>query len=138
MADPKRFRLVRDIDVTGASGTGIVAHGVLWPDGTVSIRWAGDRPSIVHWGCLEDAEAIHGHGGATSFVWLDSPNPPPHVTLVSEWRQLRGYVEAAVNDGGTLTPANVLTFMDELYREGMAPLRGWMDKVRSGDTGGAE
>lgn len=68
---PSRFQLHRDIDVSGVTGTGTVADGVTWPDGTVSIRWRGPRPSTVSWGNLDDPEAIHGHGGATRFVWLD-------------------------------------------------------------------
>jgi len=34
----RRFYLDRRTDVSGVSGTGIVAHGVVWPDGTVTIR----------------------------------------------------------------------------------------------------
>ncbi|MGV9579736.1 hypothetical protein ACWDRZ_24090 [Streptomyces sp. NPDC003509] len=68
---PRTFALVRDRDVTEVSGTGSVADGVLWPDGTVSIRWCGPRPSVVFWDSLEDAEQVHGHGGATRFVWDD-------------------------------------------------------------------
>lgn len=63
------FRLVRDHDVTGVSGVGVVADGVVWPDGSVSIRWRGDRPSVVHWGSLVDAVAVHGHNGATRMVF---------------------------------------------------------------------
>jgi hypothetical protein len=65
------FQLVRDTDVTGISGTGVVADGVVWPDNSVSIRWRGERISVVFWHALADAEAIHGHGGATRFVWAD-------------------------------------------------------------------
>jgi hypothetical protein len=65
----RAFVLARAVDHTGASGTGIVADGILWPDGTVSIRWRGPRPSIVFWGSLADAEAVHGHEGSTRFVW---------------------------------------------------------------------
>lgn len=73
---PQLFTLQRDHDITGVSGTGTVADGVLWPDNTVSIRWRGDRPSIVHWGALADAEHVHGHGGATRIVWRDvAPHP---------------------------------------------------------------
>ncbi len=68
---PRRFHLQRNVDIAGMSGTGRVADGVLWPDGTVSVRWRGERPSTVHWGRLADAEAIHGHGGATVIVWDD-------------------------------------------------------------------
>uniref|UniRef100_UPI001F45F49A hypothetical protein n=1 Tax=Streptomyces sp. NRRL F-5135 TaxID=1463858 RepID=UPI001F45F49A len=70
----RRFHLQRNHDVTGVSGTGIVAHGVLWPDGTVSVRWAGDRPSTVAWDRIADAEHVHGHGGHTVIVW-DDPEP---------------------------------------------------------------
>ncbi len=68
---PRRFQLHRDTDITGASGTGLVADGTIWPDGTVSIRWRGDRPSVVFWEELSHAYAVHGHGGHTRFVWLD-------------------------------------------------------------------
>ena len=71
MAAPQLFTLERDADVTGVSGT--VADGVVWPDGTVSIRWRGDRPSTVFWESLEHAEFVHGHQGATRFVWADTP-----------------------------------------------------------------
>lgn len=69
--ESSRFHILRDVDVTGASGTGHVADGVVWPDGTVTIRWRGPMPSTVNWECLEYAEAIHGHGGATRFVFDD-------------------------------------------------------------------
>ena len=72
--NPRRFRLIRDRDVTGASGTGHVADGVQWPDGTATVRWRGDRASTVHWDRVADAEAIHGHGGATRIEWID-PDP---------------------------------------------------------------
>lgn len=68
---PRLFHLQRDHDVSGVSGTGRVADGVLWPDGTVSLRWIGARPSVVFWDRLEDAEHVHGHGGATRIVWTD-------------------------------------------------------------------
>lgn len=65
----KTFVLQRQVDVSGISGTGIVAEGVLWEDGTCTIRWKGDRPSIVHWQSIEHAESVHGHGGHTMFVF---------------------------------------------------------------------
>lgn len=68
---PARFHLQRHIDVSGISGTGTVALGVRWPDGTASVRWLGPRPSIVFWDSMDDAEAVHGHAGATEIVWAD-------------------------------------------------------------------
>lgn len=65
------FVLQRDDDVTGVSGTGVVADGVEWHDGTVALRWRGERPSTVLWGSLADAIAVHGHDGRTRVVWPD-------------------------------------------------------------------
>ncbi len=67
----RRFQVERDDDITGVSGTGFVAEGVEFSDGTVVIRWRGDRPSTVTWAALADAYAIHGHDGNTRFVFLD-------------------------------------------------------------------
>lgn len=32
---PRLFELQRDVDVTGYSGVGVVADGVIWPDGKI-------------------------------------------------------------------------------------------------------
>jgi hypothetical protein len=67
----RRFRLQRDVDVSGISGTGVVADGVVFPDGVAVVRWRGERQSTVVWPSIDDVEAIHGHGGATRIVWID-------------------------------------------------------------------
>lgn len=68
----RRFVLRRYVDVSGVSGTGDVADGVLWPDGSASIRWRGRHPSLVQWDHgLDSIEEVHGHQGATELVWLD-------------------------------------------------------------------
>ena len=66
------FVLMRDTDVSGVSGTGVVADGVAFPDGTVALRWRGGNPTSVvfHDNGVESVEAIHGHGGAARLVWL--------------------------------------------------------------------
>lgn len=71
MTSPMLFKLVRDRDVSGVSGTGEVADGVLWPDGAVAIRWRGERPSTVHYDRIEDVKHVHGHNGATRIVLVD-------------------------------------------------------------------
>ncbi|SDM47213.1 hypothetical protein SAMN04487981_101632 [Streptomyces sp. cf386] len=81
---PRLFHLQRDHDVSGVSGTGRVANGVLWPDGTVSLRWIGERPSTVHWDRLADAEHVHGHGGATRIVWADEQPPGDREAVLRE------------------------------------------------------
>ncbi len=78
----RTFQLHRDVDVTGVSGTGIVADGVVWPDGTASVRWRGDRQSVVHWDNAESIEAIHGHGGATRIVWMRPEGVPADLAAI--------------------------------------------------------
>lgn len=63
------FVLRRDEDHTGVSGTGVVAEGVRFTDGTVVLRWRGAHASTVVWSALDDAVAVHGHDGATRVVW---------------------------------------------------------------------
>lgn len=65
---PRLFQLHRDTDVTGFSGTGVVADGVIWPDGTVSMRWRGEIRTTTEAACVAHIERIHGHGGATRVV----------------------------------------------------------------------
>lgn len=88
MTEPRRFYLDRNTDVTGASGTGRVADGVLWPDGTVTVRWRGEHQSTVNWGNIESAERVHGHGGATRIVFLDYDED----VLASKLQRLRAEV----------------------------------------------
>jgi len=59
------FDLVRLEDVTGVSGTGVVAWGAVMPDGWVALRWATNTASSCWYASLGDVEAIHGHDGRT-------------------------------------------------------------------------
>jgi hypothetical protein len=65
------FKLVRDEDVSGVSGTGVVAEGVKFTDGRVALRWFGQHSSIVLWESVEDMMVVHGHGGTTKVQWVD-------------------------------------------------------------------
>ncbi len=67
----RRFVFKRTTDVSGTSGTGIVAEGVQFTDGTVAVRWRSFISSHVIYPNAQAAEAIHSHGGATKMVWLD-------------------------------------------------------------------
>jgi hypothetical protein len=69
---PRRFHLVRHVDVSGVSGTGIVAEGVEWSDNTVTLRWGGPYPTTTVWqDGIPALLTIHGHNGATTIHWLD-------------------------------------------------------------------
>lgn len=69
----RRFRLVRHEDVSKVSGVGVVAHGVEWPDGTVSMRWIipGLPSGFANWESVEAVLAVHGHRGKTDVEWID-------------------------------------------------------------------
>lgn len=63
------FRLQRDEDVNGVSGTGVVAQGVEFDDGTVAMRWLSETATTTLYANSLDVERIHGHGGRTRIVW---------------------------------------------------------------------
>ena len=62
------FYLERDEDESGVSGTGRVAHGVVFDDGTVSMRWLTEYRSTATYRRLDDVWRIHSHGGKTRLV----------------------------------------------------------------------
>jgi len=61
----RTFKLVRHEDVSGVSGTGVVAEGVIFHDGQVAVSWFGKHHCVSVWPNIEDVEAIHGHEGRT-------------------------------------------------------------------------
>lgn len=94
---PKRFLLYREQDATGVSGTGVVATGVVWPDGYVAMRWKADdheaASSTSVWSSVADLLRVHGHGGLSKILYLDGDGgePPPapvaeHVVEPWAWR----------------------------------------------------
>jgi len=67
------FALRRHEDVTGVSGTGIVADGALFPaagKGQAIVRWRGERGSMVVWDNLRHAIEVHGHDGRTTVEFI--------------------------------------------------------------------
>jgi len=66
----KLFYLVRNEDVSGVSGTGVVAEGVIYFDGQVSMKWKAEVNSLVVYKNIRELEIIHGHGGRTKIVYL--------------------------------------------------------------------
>ncbi|MFG3340562.1 hypothetical protein [Glycomyces sp. NPDC048151] len=62
------FVLRRTEDVTGVSGTGVVADGVIFPDMKTVTRWRGGTSGIAQtcvWDSPHHVKRIHGHNGAT-------------------------------------------------------------------------
>lgn len=103
----RTFILFRDTDITGISGTGPVADGVVFSDGTTVVRWRdlggpaaerGVRPTTVVFESVEAVEALHGHGGATRIVYGAVTSVCKHCgrAIATTWPP-NGWVHA---DGG--------------------------------------
>lgn len=77
----RRIRLNRRRDVSGVSGTGIVAYGVVWPDGSVTLRWDTQVRSTVMYDSIDDVQTITSHGGNTVIEWVDNDD---HVIDIND------------------------------------------------------
>ena len=69
--DMRTFVLLREEDETGVSGTGEVAEGVEFHDGTCALRWFGEMRSTGIYNSMIDLDKIHGHQGKTQVRWLN-------------------------------------------------------------------
>jgi hypothetical protein len=68
----RRFVLVRDEDVNGNSGVGVVAEGVEWSNGWVSLHWLSQLGCLNMYENLKVVLELHGHEGRTKIQWIDS------------------------------------------------------------------
>jgi hypothetical protein len=125
----RRFQLVRREDETGISGTGVVAYGAAFPDGTAVLRWDTKVNSTVFYSSIDDLQAIHGHDGKTTVMWLDVY---PDADYGQVWQKLIGYVQQAAADRTQISPAGLLDYLGELRREALTPVREWMDETMRG------
>ena len=67
----RRFYLVRNQDLSGVSGTGIVAEGVTFSSGLTVLRWLREPQAVGMYPSLSDLMAVHGHAGATQVHFID-------------------------------------------------------------------
>jgi hypothetical protein len=61
----KRFHLNRIIDVSGTSGTGKVAEGVIFENGKCALSWLTKYSSIAIYNSIDELDKIHSHDGKT-------------------------------------------------------------------------
>jgi len=66
----RTFQLERKEDISGISGTGIVAEGVEFLDGTCVLSWLTKPNSIGIYHNIQELEEIHGHSGKTKILFL--------------------------------------------------------------------
>lgn len=71
----KTYRLVRNKDVNGLSGTGVVALIAVFPSGRAIMEWiASNHPTVsIFNGGVEEILLIHGHNGSSVIESLDEP-----------------------------------------------------------------
>lgn len=67
----RRFELVRDEDVSGVSGVGVVAKGVEFDDGLCVMRWCSTKTSTAIYNTWTELLDIHGHEGRTKLRFID-------------------------------------------------------------------
>ena len=65
------FVLVRAKDVTGRSGTGVVAEGVVFTDGFAIIKWLREPYALGIYETLEALISVHGHDGNTHVEFIE-------------------------------------------------------------------
>jgi hypothetical protein len=65
----KTFKVYRIEDVSGVSGTGIIAEGVQFHDGQCVVSWFGQHHTLEISPSVETFMAIHGHSGKTTLQW---------------------------------------------------------------------
>lgn len=72
---PRTFFFVRNDDVHGMTGEGVVAEGTLWFNGKVTMCWYPGKAgvsSLVDFDCLQDLIKSHGHEGKSFPVFHDT------------------------------------------------------------------
>lgn len=67
----RRFWLNRAQDMSGVSGTGLVACGTQLPTGRCVIEWFGEVRGLDIYDNIGEVVKVHGHEGATKVVWID-------------------------------------------------------------------
>ncbi len=82
------FLLIRLKDVTGTSGTGIVAEGAVFSDGQAILKWLKQPYSLGVYKSIKHLLNVHGHEGNTKIQFIESPvrvvNGREHVTTTGE------------------------------------------------------
>ena len=64
----RKFYLLRHTDVNGFSGTGCVAEGILFDDGTGAMTWLTPMKTVTVFMKMADIRTMHGHDGKTEVI----------------------------------------------------------------------
>ncbi len=67
----RRFTLHRSEDVSGVSGTGVVAEGVEFVNGMVALSWISPYACVNVYQSMRALEEVHSHEHRTLVKWID-------------------------------------------------------------------
>jgi hypothetical protein len=56
----------------------------------------------------------------------------PQPTYSEAWAELTGYVHEAIDDGGTIAPADLAAYMRQLRHNALAEVREWVTRTATG------
>jgi hypothetical protein len=84
----KPFYLLRNEDVSGISGTGVIGVGVVFPNGRVVFQWCSYRSSLEIVDSVDNLMEIHSHGGKTELIY---GNPPEANKTAKTIKKTKAY-----------------------------------------------
>lgn len=73
--EAQSFKMIRNSDETGTSGTGVVVDGIVFPSGTCVVEWRGPTPCVAVWASFEAFRRVHidvHPTNGTEIVWSQS------------------------------------------------------------------
>lgn len=81
----RRFVLIRD-EHDGVNSPGVVAEGILFQSGKVSINWVSHPHSVHTYDTLADLMVVQNKNGITRIQWLDGSEMEVRVQSVGRQR----------------------------------------------------
>jgi hypothetical protein len=105
----KPFELYRHEDETGVSGTGHIASGVEFDDGTCVLRWRTETPGTTIYASVEHMLRVHGHNGKTEMRYVHSATKTKPVMDDA----VLDHVRATIHDAIAKCPQTELRKADE-------------------------
>lgn len=67
---PKLFKLIRNNDISGISGTGLVAYGCEFQYNFIVLFWIGSINSMTFHTSMSNIEHIHCHSGLSFIQYI--------------------------------------------------------------------
>ena len=81
----RRFVLIRD-EHDGVNEPGVVAEGILFRSGKVSLNWVSHPHSVHTYDTLADLMMVQNKNGITRIQWIDSSDTEIRVQSVGRQR----------------------------------------------------